>query len=1046
MTILHAALAWAGFPRYECDLLVWAEAEGVPLPVARRSRRPIRSHPFAADPESLVRWIEGYARTIRTPELRSTRETVRLRLPTRAGVPVPSGTLAGSTEERSVRLRDWAVSALRTPYVEALPWLAALPSGEEPEELPRLGGDLRYLSRVAKFVFALLLRRKIVPTLVEGPGGVPEARWLASLTTDEELEEGRRLKELTPRSLLAARGKAEYPSAGSLIRALLDTGVDGLAREWLAGSAPPPRTDLPEGRWIAALANPAPRFSVPARLRGELRDGVERWTGNPADAPTRFRTCFRLDPPPSEDGAGVVTLLDASGSTWAITALLQARDDPSQFVPADKAVLDPSTIPPRPGGVAAEIADRLLADLRQAGVIYPLLRGMLAGAVPSPVAASTEQAYDFLRLGAPLLSECGFGVMAPPWWSHGPPPIGFRLRMRPSEDREGFLGLEGLVRYDLSIAMGEHALSRAELGRLAQLKIPLVRFRGQWVEVRPEDVAAALRALDQRRRGSTTLRELMSADIDGRFDGMPLLGVVPSPELRELWGALRGDVHFQEVLPPQELRTELRPYQVKGYSWLTFWRRLGLGACLADDMGLGKTVQCLSVLLGSQRARGPKRPALLVCPTSVVENWRREAARFTPSLKVHVHHGETRRRRPAAFVARARTADLTVTSYALLWRDAAALGALDWDTVILDEAQNIKNPLAKASQCAFALRARHRIALTGTPVENRLSELWSIMQFLNPGLLGPLASFESRFSTPIERYSDPEASRLLQRLIRPLILRRLKSDPQVAPDLPAKIETRVDCPLTPEQATLYEATVREMMERIERAEGMGRRALVLTTLTKLKQVCDHPALLLKDRSAIPGRSGKLERLEAMLEEVLAEGDRALVFTQWREMGEMLRKRISERFGCGVGYFHGGLTVAEREHLLGSFQGGDGAQVLVLTLKAGGSGINLTAANRVFHFDRWWNPAVENQATDRSYRIGQRRNVMVHKLVVVGTLEERIDDLLKKKSGLAEAVLSKGDGALTELSTADLRELFALNPDTSVPRDSGVPMGPGAAGR
>ncbi|MGI0150700.1 MAG: DEAD/DEAH box helicase, partial [Thermoplasmata archaeon] len=830
MTVLHVAVSWRRASRAGGQLLFWGEADEPPPEAGGRVAIGLRRYPAAMDPEALDAATEAYARAIGVPFPRGSFEVTRFYLPTRKGRPLGSGPSAGSSKgpERGVdRLSPWAVPARRVSYVEALPWLAALPIGAEAEDLPRMGGDLRYLSRVAKFVLGLLVRRRIVPVLAEGSTGAAEGRWRASLATDEELAEGERLKRLTPASLTAVRGEAKPPGPGSLIRALLDEGVDGLARSWLAEGPPAPRHDLPEGRWAAALTSPRPLLELPRAQRGELREGVEAWTGQPVDEPARYRTCFRLDAPrpDGEDGDEAVDPLDTSEGAWRLEALLQARDDPSELILAVDAVADPRSLPRRAGQDSRTVVDGLLGDLHRAGRIHPPIAGLLAHRLPSALSISTAEAYDFLRTAGPLLAECGFGLLVPPWWSTRRPPLGAKLKIRPTA-AEGQFGLDALLQYDLVVALGDRLLSREELDRLARLKVPLVRYRGRWVEIRPEDVAGAVRAFEQRTRGTLTLREVLSADVEGRLGGLPILGVIPSEGLRELWTALRGDVRFEEIVPPAELRATLRPYQLRGYSWLTFWHRLGLGACLADDMGLGKTVQCLAALLGSRPSGAKGAPALLVCPTSVIENWRRETEQFAPSLAVRVHHGEDRPRRPSAFAARYRSVDVVVTSYALLWRDAELLRSRAWDTVVLDEAQNIKNPLAKASQSAFALRARHRVALTGTPVENRLSELWSIMQFLNPGLLGPLATFEARFATPIERFSDGEAARTLQRLIRPLVLRRLKSDPEIVPDLPEKIEIRTDCSLTPEQASLYEATVREMLERIEGSEGIDRRARI----------------------------------------------------------------------------------------------------------------------------------------------------------------------------------------------------------------------------
>ena len=420
-------------------------------------------------------------------------------------------------------------------------------------------------------------------------------------------------------------------------------------------------------------------------------------------------------------------------------------------------------------------------------------------------------------------------------------------------------------------------------------------------------------------------------------------------------------------------------------------------------------------------------PTLVVCPMSVVENWRREAERFAPDLAVHVHHG-SERLGGEDLATTASQADLVITTYGLVARDIEALAAINWSRLVLDEAQNIKNSAARQAQAARRISAPRRIALTGTPVENRLAELWSIMDVLNPGLLGSASAFRQRFAVPIERYGDDEAAGRLRRATAPFILRRLKSDRSIIADLPDKIEMTVYCTLTREQATLYQAVVDEMLERIESSEGIERRGLVLATMLRLKQVCNHPAQMLADGSTLAGRSGKLERVEEILEEVLAEGDRALLFTQFAEFGALLRTHLRDRFGQEVLYLHGGTRKADRDATVARFQSGNGPPILILSLKAGGTGLNLTAANHVIHVDRWWNPAVEDQATDRAYRIGQRRDVQVRKLVCAGTLEERIAALLESKRALAERVVGTGETWLTELSTAELRDLVALSAD------------------
>jgi len=509
--------------------------------------------------------------------------------------------------------------------------------------------------------------------------------------------------------------------------------------------------------------------------------------------------------------------------------------------------------------------------------------------------------------------------------------------------------------------------------------------------------------------------------------------VIPEGWLAEWLERLKQPDRLEQLSQPESLHGQLRPYQLYGYSWLHFHRRWRLGACLADDMGLGKTVQTIALLLQEKELLGGlPTPTLLICPTSVVTNWDREVQRFAPSLSTLVHQGASRLRGEAFFQA-AKSVDMVLTSYALARLDAEMMQSIQWLGVILDEAQNIKNPAAKQTQAVRKIPADFRLALTGTPVENRLSELWSIMHFLNPGYLGARERFRSEFALPIERYHDQEALDRLKRLTGPFILRRVKTDPRVIQDLPEKVETKVYCRLTEEQATLYEAVVQDAMRQIEEKEGMERRGLVLSMLMQLKQICNHPVQYLhqlgKDGDAgkeMGGRSGKLERLDELLDEILATGDRALIFTQFSEMGQLLAGYLPHTLGVVTQFLHGGTPVKLRDQMVRRFQEDEHApSIFILSLKAGGTGLNLTRANHVFHFDRWWNPAVEDQATDRAFRIGQNRNVQVHKFVTSGTMEEMIDDMIESKKGLAQAVVGSGEQWLTELSTDELHQLVML---------------------
>ena len=492
--------------------------------------------------------------------------------------------------------------------------------------------------------------------------------------------------------------------------------------------------------------------------------------------------------------------------------------------------------------------------------------------------------------------------------------------------------------------------------------------------------------------------------------------------LDDLLAGLPDDRLAEGDVPPS-FHGELRHYQRRGLGWLQFLERLGMGGCLADDMGLGKTPTTLAHLAGRPG------PHLVLCPLSVVRNWQSEAARFAPFSRVHVHHG-TDRRKGDALAARIAEVDIVITTYGLAVRDIPDLITTRWSTVVLDEAQAVKNAHTHSARMVRKLNAVQKLALTGTPVENRLGELWAILDVVNPGLLGSERQFHERWTLPIERHGDEEVAAALRRLTGPFVLRRTKADRSLVPDLPDKVEQLAWASLTREQATMYQAVVDRLLEDAEATEGMKRRGLVLAALTRLKQICNHPAQATSDGSKLAGRSGKLTRFDELLTDLLDAEERALVFTQYREMGELLQRHIADRFELTVPFLHGGVTKARRDKMVDQFQAGDGAPILLVSLKAGGTGLNLTSASRVIHYDRWWNPAVEDQATDRAWRIGQKNAVFVHKMVCQGTIEERISELIDDKRRLAGMVIGAGAGEawLSELSTSDLRDLVVLGHD------------------
>jgi len=798
-------------------------------------------------------------------------------------------------------------------------------------------------------------------------------------------------------------------------------------------------------QFLAALTGKETCLSAPAPELATFTSKIDSWTAqiHPKIEDVPFRTCFRLEAPGNED------------ANWFLAFFLQANDDKSLLVPAKEVWQTKSRALIFLKKRLKNPQEHLLADLGKASRVVPLIEKCLESARPTGLEMQTEEAYAFLRESAPLLEKNGFGVLLPSWWEKPGSRLGIKLQLKGAAKKEGqvgpaFFGLDSLVSYDWQLSLGGNILTKAEFDELARLKVPLIQIRGEWMELRSTEIEAAIAFFQKNRDKEMTLAEAMrlSQSLPGQSfpdvdSTLPVLGVQAEGQIEQMLKALANPGSLVEITPPQEFQGTLRPYQLRGVSWLEYLRQIGLGACLADDMGLGKTVELIAFLLHERehkeehegetgqereecRAKAPFQPALLICPMSVAGNWQKELERFAPGLQVVVHHGQNRRTGPG-FLQEAMEKDVVITTYALAQRDEEHLSAVSWSHVILDEAQNIKNQAARQTQSIKRLSSGQKIALTGTPVENRLSELWSIMDFLNPGYLGSFQSFRKNFVLPIEKYKNKSSSEALRSIIQPFVLRRLKTDPTVIKDLPEKMEMRVNYSLTAEQASLYAAVVEEMLSRIESLDGMERRGQILAALTKLKQICNHPALFLQDGSALAGRSGKLSRLEEMLYEVLAGGNSALIFTQYAGMGAMLRHYLQEKLGVEALFLHGGTSKKQRDDMVQRFQAG-GSPIFILSLKAGGIGLNLTAASHVFHFDRWWNPAVENQATDRAFRIGQKKNVFVHKFVCLGTLEERIDRMIEQKKALAESVIGTGESWLTELSNEALRDMLTLRRD------------------
>ena len=933
-------------------------------------------------------------------------------LPTTRSGPVPSSGLIAEASATPAKISPWSVWAYNLSYQDVASILPMTYGRRTLDDGAIIGEDMAWWADVLRQASSMVARQQYLPDAVPAEDGTYVGAWSPVFAG----EEAGWISAAVARMPAAARAITRLddknapskPAAASLWHVISNM-TDYVVRASVRNVERRKRTRFSSihDAWLYSLRSKYRTISgapgMPAQLAGQVREWHRPVT---IMAVSPFRLCFRIEEP------------EGDGDTWNIRYLVQPNDDPSMLIPADTAW---------DGAEHASLRGHLLFALGHAAGICPDISVDLSMVGAAGHTTDTAGAHRFLMHEAEALRQTGYGIIVPSWWTGR----GNRRRLtakahvRAASPGSGMLSMDSVMQFDWEVALGDQTMSIEDLEAMAALKTPLVKTRGMWTVVGSEEIRAAINLLKKRRADGSLrdaiLMELGTGDIPEELEWG---GVSSADGIAGVLERLRDRTSMEESEPPAGFVGSLRPYQRRGYSWLSFLRRWGLGGCLADDMGLGKTVQMLA-LLQLDRESGETRPALLVCPTSVINNWKRETARFAPELRVLVHHGSGRARGEELRRAAAGHA-MVVTSYGLLLRDIDTIRDMQWSGVILDEAQNIKNSQTKQAHAVRSIPSDYRFALTGTPVENSVADLWSIMEFLNPGFLGGQKSFRQKFLLPIQSEMDQDAAERLRRATGPFILRRLKTDRSIISDLPDKIEIKEYCSMTKEQATLYASVLRETDRALSESEGIQRRGIILATLSKLKQVCNHPAHFLGDSSAIPERSGKMERLREMLEEVVESGDKALIFTQFVEMGHMLKRYMQEALGREVLFLHGGTPRRRRDAMVERFGDDDAVQMFIVSLKAGGTGLNLTAASHVFHFDRWWNPAVEDQATDRAFRIGQTHNVQVRKMICAGTFEEKIDQMIERKKEMAESVVGTGEAWLTELSNDELRDVLALS--------------------
>lgn len=888
-----------------------------------------------------------------------------------------------------------------------------------------VGSDIFALALLWRFAQSLIFRQCFVPAIENR-----KSRWVPVLNS-EDIGRLRSFISAVPLSASCIEG-AESP--GSFAERYFYDAFDRLMRIYVSTvltrlHASKGSFDDVHSAWLASLMAPSPEIRWKDDYEIEaFAIELRKWKrpvitgGN-----NGYRLAFRLLDP---------TNPYSRNPLWKLVPLIISPGKNNVISRENLASLQPS------------IREHILISLGQASLIFPHLSDT-ENLIDGETVLDAAEVDTFLKTTAPLLSAAGYSIFSPSWWQDrakgegGIPSRSSRIRIRAKiadkANKSGFFSLDAIADVKWELVLGDESLSKSDVEKILSEGRPLVRWKSRWIYADRQQLQSALEKYSDLSSKQVSGRYLAKISIGADFSNndveIDLSELEKQGHYAKLINELKGGTRLSPVAAPASFCGTLRPYQERGLSWLAFLGKWRFGACLADDMGLGKTIEVIAAYLHFRESGEPGK-WIVICPMSIMTKWAREISRFAPGVSSWIYHGHDRPR-GELFKKAVNDSDIVITNYQIFCRDFSEFSSITWGTVVIDEAQNIKNPSTRKSQSVRKLKSSWRIAMTGTPVENNAGDLWAIMDFLNSGLLHTKSEFNNAFLKPIQLGVDSNAKERLKRLTSPFILRRLKTDRDIISDLPPRIEEKVYCNLSHEQAELYSAEIGDIGVKLPKARGKTRRGAILALLTRLKQICNHPEHYFAtaqngfDISSNRAgndmvRSGKLQRLDTMLEEIIENGEASLIFTQYTVMGNILRNHLQKQFGFDAPFLHGGVPVSARDEMVARFQREDGPPVFILSLKAGGTGLDLTRASHVFHFDRWWNPAVENQATDRAHRIGQKKTVFVHTFICEGTLESRIDDLITGKTELARDLIGTGDSWIANLSDDELKEVLALS--------------------